>query len=95
MKTKEITEKIHDGLHEGKEKIAEKLDDMGNTIEEKVDRLRDMSDKAALRLHYGADRVRSMNGDACREILNKYPLGSMAAAVVFGVLVGRLFKRSS
>ncbi len=93
MKTKEITEKIQDGLEEGKERIAEKMDHLGDAIEEKAGRLRDMTDNAALHLHYGADKVRSVDGDVCREMVSRYPLGSMAAAMFFGVLVGRLLKR--
>jgi len=93
MKTKEITEKIQSGIEEGKERIAEKLDHIGDKIEEQSDKVKNMTDNAAIRLHYGADRVRSANGDACRELLNKYPLGSLAAATVFGILVGRLLKR--
>lgn len=94
MGTEAITEKLHESLHDGKEKLAGKMDEIGNKIEANSERLREASDEVALRLHYGADKVRSLKGEnLARELLNRYPVGAMAAAVFFGVLFGRALRR--
>lgn len=94
MRTNGLGEKIHGTLHEQKEHFAGRLDEMGNQIEENTERLRDVAGKAALRLHEGAEKMRETHSvDACRQLLNRYPVGSMVGAMFLGMALGRAMRR--
>lgn len=77
-----------------KEKLAAKMDEMGDKIESNTERLQNITDDAAIRLRHGAEQVRSIRGEEmARQLLNRYPVGSMMAAVALGIFFGRALRR--
>jgi ElaB/YqjD/DUF883 family membrane-anchored ribosome-binding protein len=85
-------------LHAGKIAAADRLDGAADTLRERADRVSDIGNDVADRLGAAAKYVRKHKAKDyladVSEMVQEHPGKSLTAALMIGLLLGRMFARS-